>query len=512
MAIKRLAAVDIGTNSIRCIVVECHDDGRFCILDDEKDTVRLGEGIAKTGHISEVAVSRAIGALTRIQKLIIGLKVTMIDAVATSAMRKASNGAQLLTHFSELLGTPIRLITGEEEAALAAQSALRNFDMGGKRYGVIDVGGGSVELTTAQGTHIEEYYSFDLGAIVMTEQFFSVDPVRSADYRKFYKHVREIIKKKLDGEKLVLPTLIGSGGTINAIGQMALQLRRNSIESVHGIEILRSEVVHLLAMLMHRDLKGRRSIAGLSPDRADIIVAGVGLVDTLMDLFSANTLLINTHGIREGIIIEAIKHRGLAPETPMPRTWRESVLSFGRSCHMDEIHSRQVTKLALSLFDQLSGAFSLKKRDRVILGAASLLHDIGYYISYHSHHKHSYHMIRHADLFGITPREKELAAVVARYHRKSLPKKKHDEFQRLSEKDQALVCQLAGILRLADGLDRRRTSAVKSLTCTLRNNLAQLTLTSDEDVAVELFAGNVKKDLFETAFGVNVVFATQATN
>jgi exopolyphosphatase/guanosine-5'-triphosphate,3'-diphosphate pyrophosphatase len=509
MTKERLAAIDIGTNSIRCIVVECLDDGSFRILDDEKDTVRLGEGIAETGEISAAAVARAEAALTRMRKLVTGLKVKAIDAVATSAMRKSVNGPRLVKRFSELLGSEIRVISGDEEAALAAQSALRNFDTHGKRFGVIDVGGGSVELITAQGAHVEEFYSFELGAVVMTEQFFPVDPARPTDYRRFQKHVRETVKKQLDDEKLILPTLIGSGGTINAIGQMALQLRRNPVEGAHGLEVLRSEVVHLLAMLQRRDIKGRRDVPGLSPDRADIIVAGVGLVDTLMELFSANTLLVNAHGVREGMILEAIKRLGIAPEASATRSWRESVISFGQSCQMDDMHSRQVANLSLGLFDQLSDAFDLKKRERVLLEAAALLHDIGYYISYHSHHKHSCHLIRHAELFGITPREREMVAVIARYHRKSLPKKKHDEFQRLTLKEQTLVGRLAGILRLADGLDRRRCSAVSGLQCTVEDNLVHLTL-SGEDLAVELFGGSAKKDLFEKAFGVQVVFTTAA--
>ncbi len=510
MTKERLAAIDIGTNSIRCIVVECRSDGSFSILDDEKDTVRLGEGIAETGEISPSAVSRAEVALSRMRKLITGLKVTAIDAVATSAMRKAKNGSKLVKSFSEILDASIRVISGDEEAALAAHSALRNFDTQGKRFGIIDVGGGSVELITAQGTHIEEFYSFELGAVVMTEQFFKADPPRSVDYKRFEKHIRETVKKQLDGDRLILPTLIGSGGTINAIGQMALQLRRNQVEGVHGLEVLRSEVVHLLAMLQRRDLKGRREIPGLSADRADIIVAGVGVVDTLMELFSSNTLLVNAHGIREGMILEAIKRRGIAPEAQLPRSWRESVISFGRSCQMDEIHSSQVSNLSLSIFDQIAVTFGMKKRERVILEVAALLHDVGYYISYHSHHKHSCHLIRHAELFGITPREREMAAVIARYHRKSLPKKKHDEFQRLTIKEQLIVSRLAGILRLADGLDRRRCSTVTGVNCTVEGNLVHIALSGAEDLAVELFGGSAKKDLFEKAFGVMVVFSTQS--
>jgi exopolyphosphatase/guanosine-5'-triphosphate,3'-diphosphate pyrophosphatase len=177
---------------------------------------------------------------------------------------------------------------------------------------------------------------------------------------------------------------------------------------------------------------------------------------------------------------------------------------------MDEIHSKQVSSLSLSIFDQIGGIFGMKKRERVILEAAALLHDVGYYISYHSHHKHSCHLIRHAELFGITPREREMAAVIARYHRKSLPKRKHEEFQRLTIKEKLVVSRLAGILRLADGLDRRRCSAVTDLICTVEGNLVNISLSGTEDLAVELFGGTAKKDLFEKSFGVMVVFSTQS--
>lgn len=506
---ERLAALDIGTNSIRCIVVACSKDGSFQTLLDEKATVRLGEGIAGTGEISPAAIARAEAALQHMRKLATGLRVKAIDAVATSAMRKASNGVLLVKRFSDILGSEIRVISGEEEAELAAHSALRNFDTQGKRFGVIDVGGGSVELIIAQGVHVEACYSFELGAVVMTERYFTEDPVTPVALKRFGKHIRDTIKEQLDGDKLMLPTLIGSGGTINAIGQMALQLRRNPVESIHGLKILRSEVVHLLAMLQRRDLNSRREIPGLSPDRADIIVAGVALVDTLMELFGANSLLVNANGIREGMILDAIKRRGMGPEVPLHRTWRDSVVAFGRSCQSDDEHSQQVARLSLRLFDQLAKTFSLKKRERVLLEAAALLHDVGYYISYHSHHKHSCHLIRHADLFGITPREREMIAVIARYHRKSMPKKKHAEFTRLTEKERLTITRLAGILKLADGLDRRRNSSVHTASCTISDNQAVLTLSGSDDLSVEQHGAESKKDLFEKAFGLQLSISVE---
>ena len=504
----RLAAIDIGTNSIRCIVVEVDQHGKFTVLDDEKASVRLGENLSKSGMISQLACGRAVEAVGRIRKLIEGFRVHEVEAVATSAIRNALNGRDLVDELSLGLGREIRVITGQEEAELAALSALHNFEMGGKRYAMIDIGGGSVEIVMALGNHIEEYFSVDLGAVLMTEQFFANDPIRISDYHTFRRHVRSQLKKTFAGDKVVVQSFIGSGGTITSLGGMVMNMRHQDFSSVHGYEVLRSEVVHLLAMLMRKDIKARRVVPGLNPERADIIVAGLGVVDEVMRFFGANLLQVNERGIREGLILKCIKRLGLMQDGPSQRTWRTSVLEFANSCHYDESHSRHVAHLSLAIFDGVAEEFGLNKAERRMLEAAALLHDIGYFISYNSHHKHSYHLIRHADLFGLTPREREMTAQIARYHRKALPKKKHAEFSQLNEKDRLIVNRLGGILRLADGLDRRRSGLVEIVDLNRSGDVYTFKLLGTEDISVEIFGGNAKRDLFEKAFGCSVLFTT----
>jgi exopolyphosphatase/guanosine-5'-triphosphate,3'-diphosphate pyrophosphatase len=501
----RLAAIDIGTNSIRCIVVELDRQGRFRVLDDEKATIRLGEGLAKDNAISAAAWQRAMGALVRMKKIVDGYGVIGVEAVATSAVRRATNGAAFVQAVSAAVKLEISVISGEEEAELATLSALHNFDMTGTRYALVDIGGGSVEIVTALGNHIEQLYSLDLGAVVLTEEFLTADPVKKADHLKLRKQIRKIIKTEFTGELLPVQCIIGSGGTMTSIAAMAMAMRHEGYGSIHGHEVLRSEVVHLLAMLLRKDLKGMKSIPGLNPDRADIIVAGVTVVDEIMEFFGANLLKINERGLREGLLLKALKKFNLLPAEKEPRTWRESVLEFARSCHFDEEHSLQVAKLALEIFAAVAPAFKLTEKERQMLEAATLLHDVGYLIGYSGHHKHSYHLVRHADLFGFTPREREIIANVARYHRKALPKKKHESFTRLSSQDQALVRQLGGILRFSDGLDRRRNSIVAALGCSLSATTFQVNLEGQDDVSVELFGGEIKGDLFEQAFGLKLL-------
>lgn len=506
MTKSRLAAIDIGTNSIRCIVVEVDQQGRYAILDDEKATVRLGENLAASGFISPAAFARAVDAMTRIRKLIDGLKVTEVEAVATSAVRSATNGGELVTVLNRELGREIRVISGDEEAELVARSARHNFDMSGKRYMIIDIGGGSVEIMSAVANHVESCYSLELGAVRMTDRFMKSDPVRDSEISQLRRFVRSELKKVYAEERPAVQTFVGSGGTITALAGMVMNMRRQAYSTSHGFEVLRSEVVHVLAMLERKDIKSLRSVPGLNADRADIIVAGLVVIDELMRFFGANMLLVNERGIREGLIISCMKRLQLLPESNSQRSWKESVLEFARSCHYDEPHSRHVAKVSLNIFDSLAKEFGLKKNDRKLLEAAALLHDIGYFISYNSHHKHSHHLIRHAELFGFSPREREMVALIARYHRKSLPKKKHAEYERLEVKDQQIVSRLGGILRLADGLDRRRSGLVEVVELKRSSLTFIFKLLGTEDISVEIFGGNAKKDLFEKSFGGVVVF------
>jgi exopolyphosphatase/guanosine-5'-triphosphate,3'-diphosphate pyrophosphatase len=502
---NRLAAIDIGTNSIRSIVIEPLPAGKYRILDDEKVLVRLGEGLNQSGRIAPAAWARALEALSRQKKIIDGYQVKTIEAVATSAVRKAANGADFIADIKKRIGLEVEVISGEEEAELAAFSAFHNFDMEGVRHLIFDIGGGSLELITALGNHMEEILSLELGAVFLTETFLKTDPVTPAEHQKLRKYVRKALKNSYNGDRDGMQCLIGSGGTITSIAAMVTASRRERYDSIHGYELLRSEVVHLLAMLLRKSDKERRSLPGLNPDRSDIIIAGVTVVDELMEFFKVNVLKVNERGIREGLILRGLRRQSLLPKDKPLRSWRDSALEFAHSCHMDEKHSLHVAKLALEIFKALAVRFQLGDKEMRLLEAAALLHDIGYFINYSSHHKHSYHLIRHADLFGFTPRERELIANIARYHRKSMPKKKHEQFVRLAAADQMLVSRLGGILRLCDGLDRRRNSVVEKLDCTLSDKALNIRIVGHDDVSVEVFGAKAKSDLFQEAFKLKLL-------
>ena len=497
---KRFAAIDIGTNSIRCIVVEADAQGGFRVLDDEKAMVRLGEGLNASGRLSPAACERATAALERMSKICAGLQAEIAAVVATSAVRKADNRDAFLAEVRRLTGLQVEVIDGAREAELAMLSIHHNFAMDQQRYAMADIGGGSVEIVMATGRHTETLASLDLGAVFLTETFLGSDPVSSADLKKLRKHIRKSLKKAGIGDGLPVGCLIGSGGTMTNIASMVMALRGEQFESVHRYEVLRSEIIHLLAMLSRKTHKERLQIPGLNPERADIILAGMVVTDELMRRCRTNQLRINGQGIREGLILQSLQQRGLLPELNGARDWRDSIRSFARSCRFDELHSTQVAQLADRIFSAVAGAHGLTERHRHLLEAAALLHDIGYFISYDSHHKHSYHLIRHANLFGFTPGEREIVANLARYHRKAKPKKRHENFAALNPEDQQLVRKLGGILRLADGLDRRRNRQVAGIDCHLDKDRFELWLQGGDDLSVELYGARSKGDLFQAAF------------
>lgn len=502
--LPRLAAIDIGTNSFRCIVVEVDSQEGFRILDDEKAQVRLGEGLHQSGCISAAAQQRAIEALQRMCGIVSGLGASMVEVVATSAVRKASNRQEFLQAVKTATGLEIEVIDGEIEAELATLSVHHNFAMEQQRFAMADIGGGSVEIVIASGHHTETVTSLELGAVFLTETFLHSDPPREAELRLLRKHIRKNLKKAGIGEGLPVSCLVGSGGTMTNIGAMVMALRGEQYESVHRYEVLHSEIIHLLAMLARKDQQERQNTPGLNPERADIILAGMILTDEIMRRSKTNLLRINAKGIREGLILQSLQKHGLLPDSNQPRDWRSSVLDFARSCRFDEQHAEQVCRLALQIFNVVATEHDLTERDRELLEAATLLHDTGYFISYHQHHKHSYHLIRHANLFGFTPREREIIANLARYHRKAKPKKGHGNFAPLCSEDQQLVRKLGGILRLADGLDRRRNRQVKELNCQLNNDWLRLELTGAGDLSVEAYGAQSKGDLFKEAFNCQI--------
>ena len=458
---RRIAAIDIGSNSVRQIVADVTPDGGITVVDEMKAAPRLGADLDVTGMLGTTAMERAAEAVGRMATLARQLGATRIEAVATSAVRDASNGQQFVSRVRQEAGLELRIIDGAGEARLSWLSALAHFDVGRGRTVVMDIGGGSLELALAADGVLDDLVSLPFGALRLTERYLRGGSGPKA-VEKLRRHVRDALKNVLPRRDWRGAQVIGSGGTFTNLAGIHLARRGMLVaRNVHATAVPREEVEHILDMLAAMPADERGGVTGLNPERSDIIVAGIAVVAEVMARLEARDIHVSRYGIREGLLLEIAR---ITPTVADPGEARErSVREFAERCHYEEGHASQVQRLALRLFDAVGARLGCGPDERQTLGDAALLHDVGYHINYDRHHKHSYHLILHAELLGITPSEQVVIANVARYHRGAPPKKKHRNFSGLDKDLRDRILRLSAILRVADGLDRGHVGAVREL-------------------------------------------------
>ena len=503
----RLAAIDVGSNTIRLTVAEVQEDDTYRILDEEREMVRLGEKLDRTGRLSDAAVERALAAIGKMKAIADGFAVAEIRAIATNAVREASNGRSFVREALRQHRLRIDVISGEEEAQLAFRSASRHFDLEGRSTAVVDIGGGSVEVILSAGTAIEEVYSLPLGAVRVTERLVRSDPLRNKHWKALKANVDRSIRTAIRQPAHRAEIMVGSGGSFTALAHMSKWQREGRHGSVQGYVLTPAEIIHLLDRLREAPLEARRQMQGLSSDRADIIVAGASVIARLVKRLGSQQILVNERGIRDGLLLHMISElpgRSNVAQLPQPGNRMEWARYFARKCRSNERHCEQVAKLALQIFDGMKTRFGLDASSRDVLQAAALLHDIGYLISHSKHHKHAYHLIMHGDLPGFSPHEVELIANVARYHRRAFPKKSHENLARLPAEDRGLIRQLSGILRIADGLDRTHSQSVSTVAVRALRGRIRIGIEAASPPEVELGDAERKSGLFSKAFDTEV--------
>jgi exopolyphosphatase/guanosine-5'-triphosphate,3'-diphosphate pyrophosphatase len=501
----RLAAIDIGSNSIRLIVAEGVRDGGYRVLDEEKETTRLAGKLASTGRLDPEAVERAVTALGRMKRIAEGFQVRELRCIATCAVREAKDGDEFCRRVKSDVGLDIEVISSEQEAHLAFFSVARNFSLDKKDVAVADIGGGSTELILASGNIIEAVCTTPLGAVRLTEMFADDDGQIGGNYPKMVSWIDRELKRRTKQAILQPHLLIGSGGTFTSVADMVLASKGVSGMPLRGYEVTRAEVSHLVDRLRKTSVKSRRNVPGLSPDRADIIVAGVAIIDRLMNHFRVNRVQIHDRGVRDGLLLTMLDQTlGAASENPHDQ--EAAVERFAANCGVDMEHGRHVARLAGQILSQLIGRHGLSAEDRPLLEAAARLQDVGYLINYDQHHKHSYHLILNSRLAGFKPHELEIIANVARYHRGSMPKKKQENFARLAKADRDRVRKLAGILRIAGGLDRSNSRQVQAVSAAERDGKITFRVLANENPDVDLWAAERRVELFEKAFDAATAF------
>jgi len=495
----RLAAIDIGSNSIRLIVAEALRDGNYRVIDEEKETTRLAGKLSSTSRLDPEAVERAIAALARMKRIAEGSQVQELRVIATCAVREAEDGEDFRKRVKQEVDLDIEVISAEQEAHLAFFSVQRGFKLDGLDAAIADIGGGSTEIILSSGNIIEAVCTTPLGAVRLTEMFAGPEGQIGDDYPRMVSWIDRELRRRTKHAILRPHLLIGSGGTFTSLAEMVAASKGQVLSGVRGYEVTRAEVSHLADRLRKLPLRARKNLPGLSPDRADIIPAGVIIIDRLMQHFQINRVRIHDRGVRDGLLLTMID-RTLGRPSENPHDQEAAIERFAVSCRTDIEHGRQVAKLAGMMLSQLIGRFDLTTKDRSILEAAARLQDVGYLINYDQHHKHSYHLILNSRLAGFAPHELELIANVARYHRGGLPKKKHGHFRRLAKADRKRVSKLAGILRIAGGLDRSNSRNVQAVQLGGQDSALVLRVFANENPDVDIWAAQRRTELFEKAF------------
>jgi len=518
----RVAAfIDIGTNSIRLLIVRIDSNASYTILTPLKETVRLGEGEFADNYLQPAAIDRAVLVCRQFASLARSSGAVDITAVATAATREAENQDEFLARLREEAELDVRVISGLEEARLIYLGVTSGVHLGDQQALFIDIGGGSTEVMV--GTQRQHLYlnSLKLGAIRLASRFLAgLDgPVPPQTYSRLQRYVRHNMVhtlRELRTHRIDLA--IGSSGTIENLADIAVRMflqhplqPGDVLTDTH----LKQVVQHLCAL----SLEERRKVPGLNPARADIIVAGAAIVETLMQELALSELRITDRGLRDGLLVDYLMKQGQLPSVEEMSVRRRSVFRLGRACQFDEAHALTTAQLALGLCDsaRIAKLHRFGAWERELLDYAALLHHIGAFLTYSNYQVHTHYLIRNAELLGFDQTEVAIMAAIALFHRKALPRKKHPEFAALDKPSQQIVRTLSLFLRFAESLDRSQSGNITHASFeAMSRKRVTLHVAATYDCHIEIWG--VQKHLaeFEKVFGrtleINVLDLEDATD
>jgi len=501
---QRIAIIDVGSNSFRLIVMTYRHGYCFQLTDEVRETVRLVRGLGTAGKLSREAMSHAVEVMRMYAAFCRASNIQDIVAVATSAVREAANRVEFLSRVQRETGISVRLLSGEEEAYYGYLAAVNSTTL--CNGFVIDLGGGSLEITRVADRLPRETTSLTLGAVRATEEWLPNIPPSKEQVARFRKHIREQLAPlkwfRLQGDW----QLVGQGGSLRNLARIAQKQSNYPLDELHGYELSASDVRKIAKLLEGMTLDERLRVNGMKPDRADIALAAAIVIEECLRHAGAETLLVCSQGLREGLFYERFFNGKRTSDTPpMFANVREaSVVNVAHLYNFQERHARHVAHLSLSMFDQLAALENDPVRftaaERELLWAACMLHDIGMNIDYNDHHRHSYYLILNSGLPGFTHRELALIALAAKYHRKGTPSTA-EIGALLQPGDQARLLRMTALLRLAEQLDRSRDGAVSDVCLELCGDGYLLVPISTADISVAIWSAQLHTEIFRSAFG-----------
>ncbi len=511
--------IDLGTNSARLLVVRINDNKSYTILNQHRIMVRLGEGEFLKHRLKKEAMERTILVLSRFAAMARNLGAEEIYAVATSATRDAENRDAFLERVRREAGIDLKVISGLEEARLIYLGVSSGMHLRDSTALFIDIGGGSTELIV--GNQAEHFHldSLKLGSVRLSSLFFLPDetgPVTPDRYALLQQYVRNASLRSVQRlREFALDLTVGSSGTMEALGEMAARMnqRKQKHDEDDGVRTVTFKQMEELAKLLcSLPLKDRKRVPGMTPERADIIIAGTAIIHTLMEDLGLEKIQISPRGLRNGLLMDYLT-RGTWGYLDTTCSVRErSVLQLGRSCGFYEEHSRHLGHLCGELFDSARSLelHALGDEDRELLHYAALLHDVGIFLSFSNHHAHSAYLIKNAELLGFHSREIAVLSALAFYHRKRAPRKSDPEFAGLDGKAQRTVLPLSMLLRMAESLDRSHKQAVRHVRFVREKGVLLLRVETESEHQLEVWALEEHQKYFVKTFGER--FGIQVTS
>ncbi len=506
----RIAAIDVGSNSVHMIVAQIDADGGITTLWRMKEMVGLGRISFPSRRLSAEAMDRAVDTLSRFNQAALQRGAERIVIVATSAVREAINGGDLIQRIRRELKLYVKVVTAKDEAKLIYLGVRHAIDLGKTPKLLIDIGGGSVEFVVGNAAEASILESRKLGAARLTAGFVKSDPISKADRKALKAHFHSELDPLLKQIRSLKPTqVIGTSGTMENLAQLCGDTDENGKPI-----ITRKSFDRVLKQLIVSDAGKREKMSGLDSHRKEQIVAAALLVDFVMEELSVREIGLCNSALREGILLDHLSRHmpdvQIRNEVPDPR--RRSVIDLARRCHWHEKHSLQVAYLTLRLFDQLHDLHALGKSERELIEYAALLHDIGWHIAPEGHHKHSMYLILNSDLRKyFDAQEVGVIANIARYHRKRPPTVEHASYAALSKQNRRAVDVGAALLRVADGMDRSHTGVVLDLKTRIDDDggvICKMDVRADAEL--EMWGAKRKSGYFEELFKRAIDFEMRA--
>ena len=518
---QMIAAIDIGTNSLHMVIVKIEAAlPSFTMIAREKETVRLGDRNLITGELKPEIMNKAIACLGRFKTLAYSLGANTIVSVATSAVRESSNGKEFLHQIETQVGLTVDLISGPEEARRIYLGVLSGMEFNNQPHIIIDIGGGSTELILGDSEEPRSLTSTKIGAVRLTGELVNSDPITETEFKYLQAYARGMLERSVEEVQGKLkigdfPRLIGTSGTIETIATIHAREKLGLVPStLNGYQFSLQDLRTWVTRLRRMTNIERAAIPGMPEKRSEVILAGAVILQEAMTLLGVDSLTVCERSLREGVIVDwMLAHGFIDNRLRFQSSVRErSVLKTAKKYSSNLEHSERISAFALNIFDQTQGKLHYWNTDqRKLLWAAAILHNCGHYVSHSAHHKHSYYLIRNGELLGYNETEIEIIANIARYHRKSPPKKKHENYRNLLHKEhRQMVNQLSAMLRLAVALDRRRIGAISHIQCEYLPNFKEFKMLIfpsliDDECALEMWSLDYKKGVFEEEFGLRFV-------